>query len=164
MTQTYLAQLNIAKPVAPLDSIALQDFTNNVDYINGLAEGAAGFVWRRVSELGDPLEAELFGDNTIANLSVWQSRDALQDFVYQGEHLAFLRRKCEWFESMVEAHMVLWWQPAVAMPSLQEAHKRLLCFREQGPNPQAFTFKRCFPQPEVAATRFTQGDSSFLVS
>ena len=42
----HLAQLNIAKAKAPLDSPLLQDFVDNLDRINGIAEQSAGFIWR----------------------------------------------------------------------------------------------------------------------
>jgi hypothetical protein len=45
-----LAQLNIARPLAPLDSPELADFMNQLDAINALAEAAPGFVWRLVGD------------------------------------------------------------------------------------------------------------------
>ena len=46
MASYELAQLNIAKMIAPLESPALADFVSNLDAINDLAENSAGFVWR----------------------------------------------------------------------------------------------------------------------
>tara|TARA_Y100001968_G_scaffold132497_1_gene120928 strand:+ start:1111 stop:1242 length:132 start_codon:yes stop_codon:yes gene_type:complete len=42
----HLAQLNIARPKFPLDSIGMADFVNNLDLINTVAESSPGFIWR----------------------------------------------------------------------------------------------------------------------
>ena len=86
----------------------------------------------------------------IVNMSVWESADALWDFVYDGDHLAYMRRRREWFER-IEAHMVLWWVPAGHTPSVDEALDRLEHLRANGPSGRAFTFKQRFPAPTEAA-------------
>ncbi|MEO6351269.1 MAG: DUF3291 domain-containing protein [Candidatus Limnocylindrales bacterium] len=42
----HLAQLNIARAVAPMDHERLVGFVSRLDEINGLGEGSPGFVWR----------------------------------------------------------------------------------------------------------------------
>jgi hypothetical protein len=74
-------------------------------------------------------------------MSVWESIDALANFVYRSDHIAVMRRRREWFERIVN-HMVLWWVPVGHEPSVAEAEKRLKHLREYGPTPYAFTFKR----------------------
>ncbi len=51
-----------------------------------------------------------------------------------------MRRRREWFERHVEAHLVLWWVPAGHRPTAGEALERLAELREHGPGPRAFTF------------------------
>lgn len=46
----YLAQVNIAKMLAPLESPVMVDFVNNLDRINALAESSEGFIWRLKEE------------------------------------------------------------------------------------------------------------------
>ncbi|BFM09736.1 DUF3291 domain-containing protein [Halioxenophilus aromaticivorans] len=41
-----LAQVNIARFILPADDPANQDFANNIDRVNSLAEAAPGFIWR----------------------------------------------------------------------------------------------------------------------
>ena len=48
--EPQIAQLNIARMLARLDSPVMADFVANLDYINGLAENAEGFVWRLKGE------------------------------------------------------------------------------------------------------------------
>ena len=142
-----LAQLNVARLVAPIDSPRLQDFVANLDPVNALAEGSPGFVWRLQDETGDATGFRPFGDDIIVNLSVWRDVAALRSYVYQSAHTRLLRRRQEWFEPMEQAHLVLWWVAVGHRPSLEEAAARLDRLRTRGPTPRAFTLKRCFPPP-----------------
>lgn len=144
-----LAQLNIARLKAPLDSPLLADFVANLDRINALAEGSPGFVWRLKDEGGDATAIRPLGEDTIVNLSVWQSIEALQAFVYRSAHVEIMKRRKEWFDAMGEAFMVLWWVSAGHRPSELEAIARLTLLRQRGPNPEAFGFKQPYPPPGV---------------
>ena len=77
-------------------------------------------------------------------MSVWESIDALEAFVFSGRHLDVLRRRREWFERMAEAYAVLWWVPAGDEPTVADAEARLDSLRDNGPTPYAFTFKSQF--------------------
>src|SRR5262249_18066041 len=46
----HLAQLNIARLVAPIDDPSIDDFREALPAINALGEGSTGFVWRLVGE------------------------------------------------------------------------------------------------------------------
>ncbi len=50
--RSHLAQLNIARSVAPIDDPAMADFVANLDRINALGEATPGFVWRLKDETG----------------------------------------------------------------------------------------------------------------
>lgn len=147
MPSFNLAQLNIAQLAAPLDSPALADFVANLDRINALADGAPGFVWRLQTETGDATTVKYFGENFVVNMSVWDTVQSLNDFVYRSGHIEIMRRRREWFEKPREAHMVLWWVPPDHIPSLEEGEERLRHLRMHGPTQRAFTFKQSFPAP-----------------
>lgn len=152
MAHYHLAQLNIARLLAPLDSPQLADFVDNLDRINALAEQSPGFVWRLQTEDGDATGIDYFGADQIANLSVWTSMQALHDYVYRSAHVEVMRRKLEWFHKMAEAHMVLWWVPAGQIPTVEQAAARLQLLRDRGSTAEAFSFKKAFPAPtEVVA-------------
>lgn len=54
MTRNYhLAQVNIARAKAALDSPIMHSFVNQLEHINQLAETSPGFVWRLQTEDGD---------------------------------------------------------------------------------------------------------------
>jgi len=143
----HIAQLNIAKLLAPIDSPQLSDFVANLDGINALAEESPGFVWRLQTEEGDATGIDYFGSDKIVNLSLWDSVDALHNYVYRSAHVDIMRRKKEWFHRMGEAYMVLWWVPEGHIPSIDEAAQKLNTLRECGPSTEAFTFKKPFPSP-----------------
>jgi hypothetical protein len=150
MPSHHLAQVNIALPIEPLDSARLADFVAALAPVNALAEAAPGFVWRLKGYSGDATAVRGFGDDRIiVNMSVWESAEALSDFVYRNaEHAASMRRRREWFASMAEAVTALWWIPAGHIPTVAEAEERLEHLRRHGPTPHAFTFRRLFPAPE----------------
>lgn len=50
-----LAQVNIARLIAPLDAPALGDFMAALDPVNAAADQAPGFVWRLQTEDGNAL-------------------------------------------------------------------------------------------------------------
>ena len=140
--EIHLAQLNVARLLAPLDTPKLADFVAALDPINALADAAPGFVWRLQTDAGDATAIRMLDDDMlIVNMSVWTSRDVLHAFVYDTGHVAVMRRRREWFARMAEAHLALWWVPAGTMPTVPEAQERLVHLREHGPSPRAFTFR-----------------------
>lgn len=149
MNHSYqLAQVNIAKALAPLDAPIMQGFVERLEHINQLAEASPGFIWRLQTEEGDATALKPFEDQLIiVNLSVWDSLEALKDYVYFGEHLTVLRNKKQWFEKPEAPTLALWWVPAGHIPSTEEAKRALACLREQGPTAAAFSFAKPFPTP-----------------
>jgi hypothetical protein len=144
----HLAQVNIALPVAPLDSPALAGFVAALDEVNALADAAPGFVWRLQTEDGNATAIRAFGDDRlIVNMTVWTSLEALAQYVYRGGHVAVLRRRREWFVPMDEAFQALWWVPAGQRPTVADAERRLAHLRGHGPTEYAFTFRAPFPAP-----------------
>jgi hypothetical protein len=137
----HIAQLNIGRALAPVDSPLLDEFTAALDPINALADRAPGFVWRLQTDEGNATAIRPFDDDRmIVNMSVWESIDALAEFVYRSDHVAVMRRRREWFER-IRIYMVLWWVPTGHTPSVDEAIERLEHLRAHGPTPHAFTFK-----------------------
>jgi hypothetical protein len=145
-----LAQVNIGKVVAPLDSKIMAGFTGHLDEINQLAEKAEGFVWRLKDDNNNATSIQVFDDPyMIVNMSVWQSIDALYTFVYQSAHADYLRKRKEWFEKLTDIHMVLWWIPKDHIPTCDEAIERLNHINTNGASPFAFNFKTKFTSEGV---------------
>lgn len=141
----YLAQLNIARMLAPIDSPVMQDFVANLDRINALAESSTGFVWRLKDDTNNATSIKIFDDDfLIVNMSVWENADALAQFVYHSDHVEIFKRRKEWFERMPEMHMALWYVPATHFPTVEEATERLVYLRKHGETPYAFGFRKRF--------------------
>ena len=153
-----LAQVNVARMIAPLDSPLLADFVAALDRVNAAADAAPGFIWRLQTEDGNATSVRAFewdragSAGVLVNMSVWESVEALAGYVYSDTHRQVLRRRRRWVERMAEAHTALWWIPRGHFPTTQEAEGRVLHLRESGPTPYAFTLREHFPPPDVAAS------------
>jgi hypothetical protein len=147
----HLAQINVARLRAPLDSPELRDFVDNLDRINALAEGSPGFVWRLVGDGNDATALRPLGADVIVNMSVWRDAAALKDYVYKSAHVEIMRRRREWFTRLTDAYMVLWWIPQGHTPTVAEAVARLEHLRQHGPSAAAFTFAEAFSAPDTPA-------------
>ncbi|GEM47456.1 DUF3291 domain-containing protein [Deinococcus cellulosilyticus] len=152
-----LAQVNIARLLAPIDSPQLADFVSRLDEINALAENTPGFVWRLTGEGNDATSLRPYEDEMIiVNMSVWQDIESLKNYVYKSDHTQVMKERRKWFENMKEAFMVLWWIEDGHIPTVLEARDRLEHLRQHGPTPHAFTFRQTFA-PETAETPLAGG-------
>jgi hypothetical protein len=145
----HLAQVNIGRVKAPLDDPIMAGFKSQLDPINALADRSPGFVWRLQTEDGNAMAIRPFEDERMAiNMSVWESLDALQQYVYKSAHVGPLRDRKQWFEPMAGPILALWWIPAGHIPTVAEAQERLQHLERHGPTAYAFTFRTPFPPPD----------------
>ncbi len=140
----HLAQINIARLVAPIDDPRIAEFVGKLDEINALAESSPRFVWRLKSDAGNATDVEYDAADPlmIVNMSVWETVEALKAYTYSTQHVEIFRRRAEWFEKMREAHGCLWWIPAGHVPTVAEGRERLEFFRANGASERAFWFSR----------------------
>ncbi len=149
-TNWHLAQVNIARLIEPLDSDRLADFVAALDPVNAEADLAPGFVWRLKTEEGNAtslvaFEWDVSGTaGVITNMSVWESFDALKNFVYSPNHLAVMKQRRNWFHQVAEATTALWWVRAGEVPTLQQAETKIRTLREQGPTSASFGLNQIF--------------------
>jgi hypothetical protein len=160
MSHYHLAQINIARMQAPLDSPQMADFVANLDRINLLAETSPGFIWRLKTDDGDATALRPLDESTIVNMSVWTDLAALNQFVFRSAHVEIMRRRKEWFERMKEAYVALWWIKKGHIPSIDEALEKLEHLRVNGPSPTAFNYR----QPFAAPDEIDAFDSSSLIA
>lgn len=150
MSHYHLAEINIGRLRAPVDSPILADFVANLDRINALADAAPGFVWRLVGEGNDATDIKPDASDPMmaVNMSVWTDPQALGAFVYRSDHIGVMRRRAEWFEKL-ELYMALWWVPAGHIPTVEEGMGKVETLRRLGPTASAFTFRTPFPAPDA---------------
>ena len=142
MKGMHLAELNVGRLVAPTDDPRVAEFMENLDRINGLGKRMPGFVWMMEGS-GEPgtgnTAAKIAGDpQYVPNLTVWETAETLEQFVWGTAHKQFYARRQAWFEVLGEMHFVMWWVPAGHRPSLEEALARLAHLRENGDSDHAF--------------------------
>jgi Domain of unknown function (DUF3291) len=145
----HLAQLNISRLLAPIDSPLLADFVAQLDTINKLGENSPGFVWRLKDDNNNATQINPFEDPMIIiNLTVWESVEDLMNFAYRSGHSEVLKQRRKWFDPTLKLpSLVLWWIPRGHRPSPNEAKDRLLHLHQHGPSEVAFQFRKIFPQP-----------------
>ena len=146
MLTSHLAQANVARMRGPLEDDVMAGFAARLEPLNALADESPGFVWRYQTDAGDATEVRVFNDELILfNMSVWESIEALENFVYRSNHIEALQKKAEWFERANRASLALWWIEAGHLPSVEEAKERFDILWSDGPNAEVLTFKDRFP-------------------
>lgn len=135
----HLAQLNVGRPLYPLHDPRIAPFMEALDRVNAIAERSPGFVWRLTGEGNNATDLRL-GDSTdvMVNMSVWESAEALEHFVWNTVHHRFYARKVEWFEHFGAPYFVMWHVPAGHRPTLAEAAERLQHLTRHGDSDHAF--------------------------
>lgn len=79
MTAFDIAQINIARILAPIGDPIMAEFVAQLPPINALAEESPGFVWRLQSESGDATSIRVYDDEMfIINLTVWKRFDSMR--------------------------------------------------------------------------------------
>jgi hypothetical protein len=151
VSRYHLAQVNIGRLRAPIDDPIMEGFRSQLDPINALADRSPGFVWRLQTEEGNATAIRPFADDDrmAINMSLWESLEALQHYVYKSAHVGPLRDRKQWFEPIEGPILALWWIPAGHIPTIEEAKDRLRRLKEHGPSPEAFTFRTPFPAPDA---------------
>jgi len=156
-----LAQVNIARMLAPLTDTQMAGFVARLDEINAIADTSPGFVWRLQTEEGNATSLRPFEDDLIlVNMSVWASLSDLLAFVYKSRHRQVLQQRRQWFELFDGPYVALWWVPDGHIPSVEEAKERLAYLGAHGETPYVFSFKKPFPAPEEASDQATYRVSS----
>ena len=155
-----LAQINIARMKAPLDSPVMAEFVAKLDTINALAENSEGFVWRLKDDSNNASSVRVYDDDfIIVNMSVWKDIASLFQFAYHSNHVEVFKKRRDWFEQMKEMHMALWYVPADSLPTVADAIERLDFLRLNGETPFAFTFKSKFTIEDVVKFKVTDKQS-----
>ncbi len=148
MKKYQLAQVNVAQAKAEMDTDTMSDFVSRLDEINKIADESSGFIWRLQTNAGNSTSIRVFDDPLLlVNMSVWDSVEALQTFVYKSLHVELIRDREAWFNKLGTAYQALWWIPYDHIPTTQEAKEKLEHLRQYGPSQEAFTFGKLFMQP-----------------
>ncbi len=84
----HLAQVNVGVAKYSYDDPRFSDFVNELDRINDLADKSQGFIWRYVADDETSAGEDVFKEESLLfNMSVWESKESLMDFVYKTDHV-----------------------------------------------------------------------------
>ncbi|MEM9012621.1 MAG: DUF3291 domain-containing protein [Pseudomonadota bacterium] len=134
-----VAELNIGRVRYDVDDPRMAGFVENLDRVNALAERAEGFVWRYQDASGAAIETSRNGDpRELLNLSVWQTMEDLERYVFGTLHVQFYRLKANWFETVPAPHFVMWPVAEGHLPTIEEALDRLDELKCTGPSDRVF--------------------------
>lgn len=138
-----LAEFNFGVLKHDWDDPRVADFVNGLDRVNALAARSPGFVWRLSDEEMDAAQTDsegaLGGNPRMAStLSVWESVEALEHFVWNTVHRSFYARKAEWYDAVGNGNLVLWWVPDGHRPTAAEGMARWQHMMEHGNSDYAF--------------------------
>ena len=126
----------------------MKEFVENLDAVNQIAESSEGFVWRLKDDTNNATSLNPYDDEqVIINVSVWQSIETLENFMYKTFHSEFLKRRKEWFVAYGTAHTAMWWVQAGHTPTLQEAVDKLDYLQKNGASADSFDFRNKFEAP-----------------
>ena len=149
--QWQLAEINVArmKGVNINDPVMLE-FTDNLERVNNLAEQSEGFIWRLKDESNNATSLNPYDDEqVIINISVWESIETLEKFVYKTFHTDFLKRRKEWFHAYGKAYTAMWWIPAGKFPGIAEGVDKLDYLQKNGASELVFDFRNKYLPPKV---------------
>ena len=138
----HLAELNVGRLRAEPGDPRVGEFMAALDRVNGLGKRMPGFVWMMEGS-GTPgtgnTETKIGGDpRFVSNLTLWDSVETLEHFVWNTVHRSFYERRAEWFELLGQMHFVMWWVPAGHRPTLDEGLARLAHLQDHGDTDHAF--------------------------
>src|SRR5690349_14234940 len=109
MKRMHVAELNIGRARYPLDDPRMAGFMKNLAAINAIADRSPGFVWRLADESGVGNTDTKYTDDPqqIVNISVWETAEALEHFVWKTVHQKIYNQKHDWFEQPAQAIFVM---------------------------------------------------------
>lgn len=150
-TNYQLAQINIGRMKGvDINDPIMKEFVENLDAINATAESSEGFVWRLKEDNNNATSLNPYDDEqVIVNISVWQSIEALEKFMYKSSHVEFLRRRKEWFQKFGKPYTAMWWIKAGQYPTVQDAVAKLDQLQKTGATEEVFDFRNKFPTPDA---------------
>lgn len=142
----HIAELNIGILRHDWDDPRVQGFVDGLDLVNGVARRSPGFVWMlgeddMDSAQNDP-EGPMGGNPRMAaTLSIWESVETLEVFVWNTVHRQFYERRAEWYDAVESLRLVMWWVPVGHRPGIAEAMERFRHLEAHGDSDQAFGWK-----------------------
>ena len=86
------------------DDPRMAEFMGALDAVNALAERSPGFVWRLKDDSNNATSILVSADPTfLVNMSVWETPEQLEHFVWNTVHKRIYQKKGNWFDADANA-------------------------------------------------------------
>ncbi len=156
MSGYWLALYTFAQFRKPADDPANEDYFNIEPAIWAAMERAEGFIARAAyddepgaEDWGEQVFPKYWSDNgdgwAPSTVSLWQDLESALAAVYRGPHAEILRLGPLFMQEAEDyPAYALWWVPENHQPDWEEAVERHEQLGDNGPSPDAFTFKAAF--------------------
>lgn len=155
MSGHWLAVYTFAQFKTRADDPVNDEFFNNEPSVLAAMERAEGYVARSGYEddpgpesWGEQVFPKYWVDNgdgwAPSTISLWEDLETALAAVYRGLHGEILRLGPLFKTADDYPPYVLWWVPRDRQPDWDEAVERLEHLGDNGPSPDAFTFKAAF--------------------
>ena len=150
MIKYQIAEINIARMKGiNINDPIMQEFVDNLSVVNSIAESSDGFIWRLKDDSDNATNINPYNDEqVIINISVWQSIEALEHFMYKTFHSDFLKRRKEWFQKFGKAYTAMWWIKEGEYPTIEEAVEKLDHLQQHGHSETVFDFRNKYLPPQ----------------
>lgn len=140
----HLAEFNFGTLRYPWDDPRIAGFQNAVEQVNAIGARSPGFVWRMPDDemeqaQNDPHGPFRDGPHTASTLSIWESPATLYQFVTRTLHARIMKGAPDWFEPDDSGHLVCWWVPMGARPSVAEAMAKWHILQSDGETENVFS-------------------------
>ncbi len=151
MSKYQIAEINVARMRGVnINDPVMKEFVDNLSVVNSVAESSDGFVWRLKDDNDNATGMNPYDDEqVIINVSVWQSIEALEHFMYKTFHSDVLRRRKQWFQTFGKAYTAMWWINEGKFPTIQEAVEKLDQLQKYGHSEAAFDFRNKYLPPQI---------------
>ena len=112
VAQSRIVHFNAAKLLHPPGDPRVAEFVDNTIRVNAVAARTKGYVWHLSDAdalVTNPNYVGAGGDPCLAfSMSVWETFQDFEFFVYKTLHNSFFKRRGEWFAPWEGPNYVMW--------------------------------------------------------
>ena len=143
----HLAEFNFGTMSFPWGEPRIAGFEDAIDQVNAIGARSPGFVWRMPDDLMEATQEDPLGPladrpNTASTLSVGEDAPSRYHFVTRTLHARGMKGASEWFVPGDSGHLVCWWVPEDARPSVAEGMDHWHDLQQYGETEHVFGARR----------------------
>ncbi|MDE2445073.1 MAG: DUF3291 domain-containing protein [Alphaproteobacteria bacterium] len=137
-----IVHFNAARLLHPPGDPRVAEFVDNTKRVNALAQRSKGYIWHLADEeasVTNPAYEGTGGDPCLVfSMSVWESFQDFEFFVYKTIHASFLTRRASWFAPWQGPNYVVWDFEGTTPVPTSTGWAKLKHLADEGPSPVAY--------------------------